>query len=91
MERLKLDHADDAVQQFARRLRVNSEGWELELGGRVLFRIIPPGQLSEEEKANLLEEGRELVRRARARNRDVSSAVLEREVRQAVKRVRGQE
>jgi len=45
-------------------------------------------QLSESEKARLLQEGRELVRRARARNRGIPAGTIAREVRNAVKQVR---
>jgi hypothetical protein len=89
MERLKLDHAKSAVKQFARSLRLHGDGVEVELDGRLLFKIIPPAQLSESEKARLLQEGRELVRRARARNRGVPARTIAREVRDAVKQVRG--
>ena len=46
-------------------------------------------QLSEAEKARLLQEGRELVRRARERNRGIPARTIAREVRNAVKQVRG--
>jgi hypothetical protein len=89
MARLKIDHADRAVKQFARTLRLHRQGLEVELNGRVLFRIVPPAQLSEVEKAALLQQGKQLVRRARARNRGVPTVTIAKEVRQAVQRVRG--
>ena len=76
MERLKLDHADRAVKAFARALRFDRQGVEIELDGRVLFTIVPPAQLSEADKAALLQEGRGLVRRARERNRDVPFSTI---------------
>jgi hypothetical protein len=89
MKRVKLDGADNVVQEFARTLAVHREGAQVELEGRVLFKIIPPERFSEAEKAALLQQGRELVRRARERNKGVSAHVLEREVREAVAQVRG--
>jgi hypothetical protein len=88
MKRVKLDNAAPPVKAFVRRLPLDRGDVELELNGQVVCRITPPGQLSESEKAALLSEGRELVRRARARNGGVPAQVLQREVREAVKIVR---
>lgn len=88
MKRVKLDTAAPAVKEFVRGLRVGVDGVELELDGQVLYKLIPPSQLSEAEKEALLEKGRELVRRARERNKGVPAKVLAREARQAVDEVR---
>ena len=60
---------------------------ELEPSGRVLPKLNPPIEFSEAHKAALLDEGRELVRRARERNKGIPARVLEREVRESVKAV----
>ena len=87
MKRITLDRAAPTVQQFVRSLPVDPDGVELVLKGCVLCKIVPSTQFSEAEKATLLEEGRELVRRARERNKSVPPQVIEREVRRAVDRV----
>jgi hypothetical protein len=91
MKRVKLDKADRSVQRFFRSLPEDQDGVELELNGRVLCKVIPPLQFSDAEKAALVQGARELVRRARERNRGVPARVLDREVREAVKGVRGRQ
>jgi len=88
MKRLLLKNTPRAVQQFVRSLVDHPEVVEFEENGRVLLRILAAPQLSTKNKSTLLQEGRELVRRARERNRDVPSRTLEKEVRQAVSTVR---
>jgi hypothetical protein len=88
MKRLRLENTPRAVQQFVRSLLGRPEVIEFEENGRVLLRILAAPQLSTENKTALLQEGRELVRRARERNRDVPGRTLEKEVRQAVNSVR---
>ena len=88
MKRVKLDGATTAVKDFVRGLPVGPEPVELELKGRVLCTVIPSLQFSEAERATLLREGRELVRRARERTKNIPAKVIERQVRQAVQVVR---
>jgi hypothetical protein len=100
MKRVKLDKADRSVQKFFCSLPEDVDGVELgdgaredfvgvwELNGRVLCKVIPPLQFSDAEKAALVQGARELVRRARERNKGVPARVLEREVREAVKGIR---
>lgn len=88
MKRVKLDSAPKAVKEFVRGLPVGGHGIELELNGHVVCKIIPPSQLSEEEKAALIKRGRELIQRARERNKGVPAKVLALEARQAVDEVR---
>lgn len=89
MIRVNLDEATKDVQQFIRDLPIEREGVELELAGQVVCEIVPPRSLSETERALLVNRGRELARRARARNQGVSAAVIESDVREAVDEVRG--
>lgn len=89
MKRVNLETAAPSVRKFIQSLRVDSEGVELAIADRVVCKVVPPPQLSESEKAALLKKGWELVRRARARNRDVPARVIEAEVRKAVNTVRG--
>jgi hypothetical protein len=77
-----------AVQQFVRSLVGHPEVVEFEENGQVLLRILAAPQLSKSDKKDLLQDGRELIRRARERNRGVPAHTLEKEVRQAVNNVR---
>jgi hypothetical protein len=88
MKRMRLENAPRDVQQFVRSLARRPEVIEFEENGHVLLRILAAPQLSTKNKSTLLEEGRELVRRAREQNRDVPSRTLEKEVRLAVNAVR---
>jgi hypothetical protein len=88
MNRVSLDVADASVRAFIQALPIQAEGLELESQGRVLCTVLPPGVLSEPDRAVVLERGRELVRRSRERNRGVPEQVLEQEVCQAVEEVR---
>lgn len=86
MTHVSLDRESDSVKQFVRSLPIKPEGVDLKLEGQVICKVTPP--LAEAEKLALIERGRELVRRARERNRGVPAQVIEREVREAVDEVR---
>lgn len=90
MNRVSVDTAAPAVKRFLRNLPVTPNGVELELAGEVIGRFLPAKELSDSEKTALLKRGRELVQRARQRNRGVAARVLEREVQKAVAEVRQQ-
>ena len=47
MKRVNLDTAALAVKKFISTLPVDPEGVELALGHRVLWKLVPPTQLSE--------------------------------------------
>ena len=89
MKRIKVDTAPPAVKQFLRKLPIAPTGVQLELAGKVIAQITAPTELSTTEKAAIVARGRELVKRARERNKDVSARVLEKGVRDAVRAVRG--
>jgi hypothetical protein len=89
MKRVTLDGAGPDVKEFIQSLPLQSGGVELELGGRVICNVVPPSvELSETEKAVLLQRGRELVGRSRQRNLNVPEQVVEEEVVRAVDEVR---
>jgi hypothetical protein len=91
MKRVTLDCAGPEVKEFIQSLPLQSGGVELELEGRVICNVVPPGvELLEAEKAVLLQRGRELVRRSRQRNLNVPEQVIEEEVGRAVDEVRRQ-
>src|SRR5439155_26042975 len=87
MKRLRLKNTPRAVQQFVRSLVSRPEVVEFEENGRVLLRILAGPQLSTKNKATLLEEGRELVRRSGERNRAVPARTAVKEGHQAVSTV----
>lgn len=88
MKRISLDRSEPAVKEFIRKLALSSDGVELELEGKVVCTVTPPFLTA--ERSALVARGRELVRRARERNRGVPSSVLQREVEEAVAEVRRQ-
>ena len=90
MKRLDLKKTPRALQKFTRGLLHHPDVVEFETNGQVLLRILPAPQLSAERRTALLEEGRALADRARARNENVPARTIEREVRQAVRLVRRQ-
>ena len=88
MKRIKLDKAALAIKQFVRELPVAPNGVELEIAGKVIGTLIPPTGFAESDRAALIARGRELVKRARARNTGVSARTLEREIREAIAEIR---
>ena len=91
MQRVTIDGAGSGVKEFIRSLPLQAGGVELELEGRVICNVVPPSsELSEAEKAILLQRGRQLVRRSRQRNSGVPERVIEEDVARAVDEVRQQ-
>jgi len=88
MKRIRVDAAAPAVKKFLRSLSIDANGVEVELGGQVVCKIIPPAQLSDAEKAAHLADVRDLLRRSRERSKGVPASVIERDIRAAVKTVR---
>ncbi len=88
MQRIQIDRAAPAVKKFLRSLPLTPNGVQLELAGQVIGQFLPPSEFSAVEKAAVIARGRELVKRARQRNKGVPARVLEREVHEAVKEVR---
>ena len=86
---INLDRENDLIKQFIRSLPIESQGVALELDGQVICKVVPP--FAEGHEHALIERGRELVRRARERNRGVPARVIEREVREAIDEVRQRE
>jgi hypothetical protein len=89
VKQIKLDRQDDRIKEFIRTLPIEPDGVELELNGKIICRVVGPHQLTAAERAAILERGRELIKRARHRNKGVPAKVLEREVQEAVDEVRG--
>ncbi len=91
MNRVNLDHDERTLKEFVRSLPSEHDGFELELDGRIVCKVLPPRQFSEAEKKALVEERWWLIQQAQARNKGVPARVIEREVRQAVEAVRCQQ
>jgi hypothetical protein len=89
MKRVNVDTAPLAVRKFIRSLAIEPGGVELSLGGNVVCRVIPPGQLSESEKETQLADVRRLLGEARAHSKSFPPAVIEQNIRNALKTVRG--
>lgn len=90
MKRVNMDTAEPAVKKFIRSLPVGANGVELTLDGQVVCKVIPPNQLSEAEKAAQLADLRDLLRQSREHSKKLPAAVVERNIRNALKTVRGE-
>ena len=88
MKRVEVDTASPEVKKFLRSLAIDATGVELTLGGSVVCKIIPPGQLSDMEKPAQLNEVRQLLGEARANSKRMPAAMVERNIRHALKTVR---
>ncbi len=89
MKRLKVDKVAPAVKKFLQSLSIDANGVEVELGGQLLCKIVPPNQLSDVEKVAHLADLRELLQRSRARSQRISPRIIERDIRTALATVRG--
>jgi hypothetical protein len=89
MTRINVDTASPAVKKFIRSLAIDAKGLEVTLGGKVVCRILPPGQLSETEKADQLAEVRQLLGEARDNSKRLPATAIERNIQSALKTVRG--
>jgi hypothetical protein len=90
MHRVNLDTADSAVKKFLGSLPLDPDGVELELAGKVVYKVTGPAQLTDAEKQRLLDKVRANIRQAHERNKDVPARVIARKVDKAVKTVREQ-
>jgi hypothetical protein len=88
MKRVNVDTASPEVKKFIRSLAIDANGVEVSLGGNVVCKIIPPGQLSDAEKAAQLDEVRQLLGEARANSKRMPATDVERRIRSGLKTVR---
>jgi hypothetical protein len=91
MKHIAIEEQDERVQQFLQALSNEAGGAMLVRAGQPLLRVLPAGMLSEAERDAVIARGRELVRRARERNRGMQAKEIQRKVRLAVDEVRGPE
>ncbi len=88
MKRVSVDTASPEVKKFIRSLAIDANGVEVTLGGNVVCKITRPGQLSDGEKTAQLGVVRQLLGEARANSRRMPAAVVERNIKSALKTVR---
>jgi hypothetical protein len=88
MKRVNVDTASPEVKKFIRSLAIDANGVEVILGGKVVCKIIPPGQLSDAQKAGQLGVVRQLLGEARANSKRIPATVIERQIQSALKTVR---
>ncbi len=88
MTRVDVDKAAPAVKKFIRSLAIDANGVEITLDGNVVCKIIPPSQLSDAEKAAQLAEVRLLLGEARDNSKRLPAAIIERNIRNAMKTIR---
>lgn len=89
MKRVNVDTAPSEVKQFIRSLALDTTGVEVPLGGKIVCKIVPPGQLSDTDKAAQFAQVRQLLGTARANSKRVPAPIVERNIRNALKTVRG--
>lgn len=76
------------VASVVRRQGKITQPIDLTVQGTVVGRIVPPGELSDAEKEEIVRQGWEVVQEARARNERVSEREIGKVIDAAVKRVR---
>ncbi len=76
------------VADFIGELLPLREPIEIRLNDRPVARLVPPGELTEAEKEQILQAGWTAVQKARARNQDVPEREIGKAVDAAVRRAR---
>ncbi len=76
------------VVEFMKELQPIRQPIEILMGGTPIGRIVPPEELTLQEKERILQEGWKAVQEARARNKGVPEREIRRVVDAVVKRVR---
>jgi hypothetical protein len=87
-QRIELATARKPVRDFIRRLGKVREPVELVLNGDLVAKIIPPTDLSDAEKQEIITSSWAVVERARARAKRLSASAIQHAVDNAVKEVR---
>src|SRR5438876_229686 len=86
--RIDLATTRKPVRDFIRGLGKVREPVELLFNGDLVAKIIPPTDLSDAEKQQILDEGWTLVERARARTKGIPASTVQQAVNKAVQEVR---
>lgn len=87
-QRIDLATTEKAVRDFVTGLGDVREPVKLVLNGALVAKIIPATELSDAEKQRILREGMAVVDKARARTKDISASVIQKEVNEAVQECR---
>lgn len=88
-QRIDLAAAHKPVRKFIQDLGTLREPIELLINGTVVAKLIPPSELSDQEKQRILREGWRVVEKARANAAGRSAAAIQNEVDAAVREVEG--
>jgi hypothetical protein len=88
-QRIDLAAATKPVREFFQDLGPFREPIELLVEGTVVAKLIPPAELSDEEKQRILREGWQVVEKARANAAGRSTTAIQKEVDAAVREVEG--
>ena len=86
-QRIDLAVANKPVRKFFQDLGTFREPIELLIDGTVVAKLIPPSELSDEEKQRILREGWQIVEKARANAAGRSAATIQKEVDAAIQEV----
>ena len=87
-QQIDVTKSSQRVSEFVRGLGRITQPIEILLEGKVVGRMVPPGELSDTEKDEILRKGWEAVLEARARNKGVPEREIGKVIDAAVKRVR---
>ena len=90
MKRVDLETAPVEVREFVEGLPSEPGGFEFALGGKVIWQLKSPADLSSAERTAQLARGREIVQRVRQQIKAVPQHELESDIRSAVEEVRRQ-
>jgi hypothetical protein len=77
--------------EFLRQLSPLRQPVQLILKGKVIARLLPPDQISDSEKEEILQAGRLAVEKARARNRGLAEPEIGKIADAAVRRARSEQ
>ncbi|MBI3464936.1 MAG: hypothetical protein HY000_18050 [Planctomycetes bacterium] len=87
-QQIDVTKSTQRVGESVRGLSPITQPIEILLEGKVVGRVVPPGELSEAEKEDIVRNGWEAVQEARARNKGVPEKEIGKVIDAAVRRVR---
>lgn len=90
VQQIDVTKSTQHVGDFLRRLGKIRHPLEIVLEGKVVARMVPPGELSEAEREEIVRQGWEVVQEARSRNRGRTEREIGNIVDAAVRQVRSQ-
>lgn len=86
IRKVSLDKADEKIRFFFKRLKPEKEQYILEMGGKPLFGLVPPWQVTEIKQRR--EELLSMLKVVWAKTRAISGKRIDKEVRDAVRAAR---